>query len=57
VDRDRALADYQVNLRSEAEIALLHEKLDLMRERQLMEMTKLLKHAIARIEDLEAKRA
>jgi uncharacterized membrane protein len=57
VDRDRAVADYQVNLRAEAEIALLHEKLDLLRERQLVEMTQLLKHAVARIEQLEARRA
>jgi uncharacterized membrane protein len=56
VDRDRAVADYQVNIRAEAEIALLHEKLDLMRERQLSEMTEMLKHALARIEALEEKR-
>jgi uncharacterized membrane protein len=57
VDRDRAIADYQVNLRAEADITLLHEKLDLLRERQLMEMTQLLKHAIERIEQLETRRA
>ncbi len=53
VDRERALADYQVNIRAEAEIALLHEKIDLMRERELMELTGLLKAALARIESLE----
>lgn len=57
VDRSRALADYQVNLRSEAEIALLHEKLDLLREQQLAEMTAMLKRALERIETLEAHRA
>jgi uncharacterized membrane protein len=56
VDRDRAVADYQVNLRAEAEIALLHEKLDLLRERQLMEMTQLLKQALVRIDQLETRR-
>jgi uncharacterized membrane protein len=56
VDRDRAVADYQVNLRSEAEIALLHEKIDLLREQQLSEMTEMLKRALARIEQLEEKR-
>ncbi len=55
IDRDRALADYQVNIRAEAEIALLHEKIDLMRERELIELTQLLKAALARIESLEAK--
>jgi uncharacterized membrane protein len=57
LDRDRALADYQVNLRAEAEIVLLHEKLDLLRETQLVEVTELLKRALSRIETLEERRA
>lgn len=57
VDRERALADYQVNLRAEAEIALLHEKLDLLRERELVELTGLLRAALSRIESLEGKPA
>lgn len=55
VDRDRALADYQVNLRAEADITLLHEKIDLLRERQLAEVTELLRRAVDRIEALEAR--
>ncbi|MGG5812265.1 DUF1003 domain-containing protein [Falsiroseomonas sp. CW058] len=57
VDRARAVADYQVNLRAEADIALLHEKIDLLRERQLIEMTELLKRALDRIEALERRGA
>jgi uncharacterized membrane protein len=53
IDRGRALADYEVNLRAEAEIALLHEKLDLLRERQLAELTELLRDALARLERAE----
>lgn len=53
VDREHALADYQVNIRAEAEIALLHEKIDLLRERELMELTSMLKAALARIESME----
>jgi uncharacterized membrane protein len=53
VDRERALADYQVNLRAEAEIALLHEKVDLMRERELLELTALLRETLARLQLLE----
>lgn len=56
IDRDRAVADYQVNIRAESEIALLHEKIDLLREHQLAEMTELLKRALDRIETLEARR-
>lgn len=55
VDRDRAVADYQVNLRAEAEIALLHEKIDLLREQQLVELTEMLRRALARIETLEGR--
>jgi len=57
VDRGRAVADYAVNLRAESEIALLHEKIDLLREKQLAEMTELLRRALDRIEQLEARRA
>jgi uncharacterized membrane protein len=57
IDRDRAVADYQVNLRAEAEIALLHEKLDLLCEQQLAELTSMLKRALDRIETLEDRRA
>jgi uncharacterized membrane protein len=53
VDRERALADYQVNLRAEAEIALLHEKVDLLRERELLELTGLLRQTLARLQLLE----
>lgn len=57
LDREGAVADYQVNLRAEAEIALLHEKLDLLREQQLAEVTAMLKHALERLEKLEAGRS
>src|SRR6187401_557708 len=56
LDRGRAVADYQVNIRAEAEIALLHEKMDLLREQQLREMTELLRRMVDRIEQLEARR-
>jgi uncharacterized membrane protein len=55
VDREHALADYQVNIRAEAEIALLHEKIDLLREREFLELTSLLKAALARIDRMEAR--
>ncbi|WP_137180080.1 DUF1003 domain-containing protein [Roseomonas sp. AR75] len=57
MDRDRALADYQVNLRAEAEIALLHEKVDLLREQEVQELTRLLRDTLARLEKLEERRA
>jgi uncharacterized membrane protein len=57
VDRGRALADYQVNLRAEADIALLHEKVDMLRERHLADLTAMLHTTLERLERLEARGA
>lgn len=53
IDRIRSIADYQVNIRAEAEISLLHEKIDLLREQQVAELISLLKTSLERIESLE----
>ncbi len=53
IDRLRSIADYQVNIRAEAEISLLHEKIDLLREQQVAELISLLKNSLIRIEMLE----
>lgn len=42
-----------MNIRAEAEISLLHEKIDLLREQQVAELISLLKTSLARIESLE----
>jgi uncharacterized membrane protein len=55
VDRDRARADYEVNLRAEADIIRLHEKIDLLQAESLARMTRLLEEALARITELEAR--
>ena len=43
IDRAEAKHDYDVNLKAELEIELLHEKADLLREREILELTKLLR--------------
>ena len=53
VNRSSAIAVYQVNLRAEADITLRYEKIDLLREQQLMEMANLLERARERIEAME----
>jgi len=55
VDRDRARADYEVNLRAEADIVRLHEKIDLLQAESLARMTRLLEEALTRITELEAR--
>lgn len=41
IDRMKAQLDYDVNLKAELEIELLHEKIDLMREQEIARLTKL----------------
>jgi len=57
IDRHRAVADYRVNIRAEAAIALLHEKMDVLREQQLREVTAMLHETLERLAQLEAARA
>jgi uncharacterized membrane protein len=57
-DREAAEHDYVVNLRAELEIMHLHDKVDAMRDRQLMELLKRQNEAIrllkAQVEKLTA---
>lgn len=39
VDRKEAAADYQINIKAELEIELLHEKLDELREKEVLTLT------------------
>ncbi len=43
VDRHNAENDYHVNLKAELEIEQLHQKIDLMREQEIMELVKLVR--------------
>ena len=50
VDRRNAENDYHVNLKAELEIEELHQKIDLMREREIMELIKLVRALTERLE-------
>lgn len=43
VDRKEAAADYQINIKAELEIELLHEKLDKLREKEVQALTESVK--------------
>ncbi len=43
IDRHNAGNDYHVNLKAELEIEQLHQKIDLMREQEIMELVKLVR--------------
>ncbi len=41
IDRQRASQDYDVNLKAELEIELLHQKIDLLREQEIARLTRM----------------
>lgn len=51
-DRLNADHDYQVNLKAELEIMLLHEKMDVLREGQWSELVAIQKEQLRLLEDL-----
>ena len=51
-DRITVEHDYEVNLKAELEIMLLHEKIDLLREQQWEELLKIQKQQLALLEGL-----
>ncbi|MFZ4121367.1 MAG: DUF1003 domain-containing protein [Caulobacterales bacterium] len=52
VDRRRSIDDFEINKKAELEIELLHEKIDLLREKELADLTQ----AVARLTALLAER-
>ena len=55
-DRENAEHDYEVNLKAELEIMLLHEKVDLLREGQWGELLAIQKQQLQLLSDLIAKK-
>ena len=55
IDRAEAKGDYDINRKAELEIELLHQKIDLLREKEFAEMIALIGRLEARIETLTAK--
>lgn len=52
LDRRHAQNDYAVNVKAELEIELLHEKIDLMKERELLLLARAVKDLAAKLETL-----
>lgn len=40
IDRQRAESDYSINIKAELEIELLHQKIDLLREQEILALTR-----------------
>lgn len=50
IDRQRAENDYSINIKAELEIELLHQKIDLMREQELIALTRAVEALAQRID-------
>lgn len=53
IDRRNAAHDYDINIKAELEIETLHEKIDLLREQEVVELTRLLREMLAKLEVIE----
>ncbi len=52
MDRRHAESDYEINVKAELEIELLHEKIDIMKEQELLNLTHAVRDLSARLETL-----
>lgn len=50
IDRQRAENDYSINVKAELEIELLHQKIDLLREQELLALTRAIEALAKRID-------
>ncbi len=49
IDRKEAASDYQINIKAELEIELLHQKLDELREKEVLALTEAVKSLAAKL--------
>jgi uncharacterized membrane protein len=50
IDRQHAETDFNVNVKAELEIELLHQKIDLLREQEILTLTKAVTEMLARLD-------
>jgi uncharacterized membrane protein len=55
LDRKHAENDYEVNVKAEMEIELLHEKIDLLKEKELLALTEAVRDLSAQLRQLNAR--
>ena len=54
LDRRHAQSDYEINIKAELEIELLHEKIDILREQELLILTQAVKDLTEQVKLLSA---
>ena len=52
LDRKHAESDYEVNVKAELEIELLHEKIDLLKDKELLLLTQAVKDLSSQLAEL-----
>jgi uncharacterized membrane protein len=52
LDRKHAENDYEINVKAELEIELLHEKIDILKERELLALTEAVRELSAQLEQM-----
>ncbi|MFN4311529.1 MAG: DUF1003 domain-containing protein [Ferrovibrio sp.] len=50
IDRQRAESDYSINIKAELEIELLHQKIDLLREQEILALTKAVNALVEKVD-------
>jgi uncharacterized membrane protein len=55
LDRKHAQTDYEINVKAELEIELLHEKIDLIKEQELLALTHAVQELSAQVRLLTAR--
>ncbi|MFO1238425.1 MAG: DUF1003 domain-containing protein [Alphaproteobacteria bacterium] len=50
IDRRRAMDDYDINVKAELEIELLHEKMDLLRDQEIARLTRIIEDLVQRMD-------
>ena len=55
LDRKHAENDYEINVKAELEIELLHDKIDILKEQELLNLTEAIKVLTAKVEALSPK--
>lgn len=55
IDRERARDDYDVNIKAELEIELLHQKIDMLREQEIGRLTTIIEELLSRLNEAAAK--
>lgn len=55
LDRRHAQNDYEINVKAELEIELLHEKIDLMKEKELLALTEAVRDLTAQVQTISSR--